>query len=150
MSASFAYEDPYLRAQQEQGMSAPQKASKVLKEMGRNAYSSGKGFAKVGMLFASLECVIEGVRSFPSVRIQIYLSVCTQYRAKNDIWNSVSAGFLSGGILARASGPKAAFGGGLAFAAFSAAIDLWLRKEPAEYVFLHFQSCRFLLVYSDD
>jgi len=62
MSASFAYEDPYLRAQQEQGMSTPQKASKIMKEMGRNAYSSGKGFAKVGMLYASLECVIEGVR----------------------------------------------------------------------------------------
>lgn len=59
----------------------------------------------------------------------------TQYRAKNDIWNSVSSGFLAGGILARNSGPKAAFGGGLAFAAFSAAIDmLFLRREPSEYV----------------
>jgi len=56
-----------------------------------------------------------------------------QYRAKNDIYNSVSAGFVSGGILARNSGPKAVITGGLAFAAFSAAIDmLFLRRETAE------------------
>jgi mitochondrial import inner membrane translocase subunit TIM22 len=55
-----------------------------------------------------------------------------QYRAKNDMTNSVAAGFVAGGILARNSGPKAAFGGGLAFAAFSAAIDLFLRREPPE------------------
>ncbi len=56
-----------------------------------------------------------------------------QYRAKNDIYNSVSAGFVSGGILARNAGPKAAVGGGLAFAAFSAAIDLlFLRRETPE------------------
>ena len=46
--------------------------------------------------------------------------------------NSVAAGFVAGGILARNSGPKADFGGGLAFAAFSAAIDLFLRREPPE------------------
>ena len=55
-----------------------------------------------------------------------------KYRAKNDIANSVAAGFIAGGILARNSGPQAAFGGGVAFAAFSAAIDLFLRREPAE------------------
>ena len=48
--------------------------------------------------------------------------------------NPVAAGFLAGGILARNSGPKAAFGGGMAFAAFSAAIDLFLRRESSEYV----------------
>jgi import inner membrane translocase subunit TIM22 len=48
--------------------------------------------------------------------------------------NPVAAGFVAGGILARNSGPTGAVGGGLAFAAFSAAIDLFLRREPAEYV----------------
>lgn len=47
-----------------------------------------------------------------------------QYRAKNDMVNPVLAGFLAGGILARGSGPTAMLGGGLAFAAFSGAIDL--------------------------
>lgn len=48
------------------------------------------------------------------------------------MYNSVGAGFFAGGVLARNSGPKAVLGGGLAFAAFSAAIDLFLRREPAE------------------
>jgi import inner membrane translocase subunit TIM22 len=46
--------------------------------------------------------------------------------------NPVAAGFLSGAVLARHSGPTAMLGGGAAFAAFSAAIDLYLRKAPAE------------------
>ncbi|KAF5355183.1 hypothetical protein D9756_005476 [Leucocoprinus leucothites] len=118
MSASFAYEDPLLRQRSQAGMNTTQKASQIFREMGRGMYTSGRGFGKVGALFAGIECVIEG------------------YRAKNDIWNSVSSGFLAGGVLARTSGPKAAFGGGLAFAAFSAIIDLaFLRREPAEYAF---------------
>ncbi|KIP11329.1 hypothetical protein PHLGIDRAFT_83796 [Phlebiopsis gigantea 11061_1 CR5-6] len=110
MSASFAYEDPLARAQ----LSTTQKASEIFKEMGRNMYSSGKGFAKVGALFAGIECVIES------------------YRAKNDMVNPVAAGFVAGGVLARNAGPKAAFGGGIAFAAFSAAIDLFLRRETPD------------------
>ncbi|KAK1215487.1 Mitochondrial import inner membrane translocase subunit tim22 [Marasmius sp. AFHP31] len=113
MSASFAYEDPFLR-NQTQPQRATQKASQILKDMGKGMWTSGRGFAKVGALFASIECVIES------------------YRAKNDIYNSVSAGFLSGGILARNAGPKAAIGGGAAFAAFSAAIDLFLRRETPD------------------
>lgn len=46
--------------------------------------------------------------------------------------NPVAAGFVAGGVLARASGPKAALGGGVAFAAFSAVIDLFLRRESSE------------------
>ena len=57
MSASFAYEDPMLRTQTTQ-----QKASAIFKEMGRNMWSSGKGFGKVGALVAGVECVIESVR----------------------------------------------------------------------------------------
>ena len=55
-----------------------------------------------------------------------------QYRARNDMTNGVLGGFVTGGILARASGPKAAVGGGLAFAAFSAAIEMFLRRETPE------------------
>lgn len=46
--------------------------------------------------------------------------------------NPVAAGFIAGGILARNSGPKAAAGGAVAFAAFSAVIDLFLRREVSE------------------
>lgn len=48
--------------------------------------------------------------------------------------NPIAAGFLSGGILARSQGPKATIAGGLAFAAFSAAIDMFLRREPPGYI----------------
>lgn len=56
--------------------------------------------------------------------------------------NAVTAGFLSGAILARKSGLKAMTGGALAFAGFSAAIDLFIRRETSELVcsHLHFSS----------
>ena len=57
MSSSFAYEDPLLR----QNLNARQKASEIFKEMGKGVWRSGKGFAKVGALFAGIECVIESV-----------------------------------------------------------------------------------------
>ncbi|KAI0724698.1 mitochondrial import inner membrane translocase subunit TIM22 [Fomitopsis betulina] len=113
MSTSFAYEDPLLR-QTTGNLSRTQKASEIFKDMGKGMWRSGKGFGKVGALFAGVECVIES------------------YRAKNDMVNPVAAGFLAGGILARNAGPKAAFGGGIAFAAFSAVIDLFMKHESAE------------------
>lgn len=59
MSSSFAYEDPLARAH----LTTSQKAGEIFKEMGRGVWSSGKGFAKVGALFAGIECVIESVRT---------------------------------------------------------------------------------------
>ncbi|EJT96885.1 mitochondrial import inner membrane translocase subunit TIM22 [Dacryopinax primogenitus] len=116
MSASLQYEDPILRQQSAAGqaLSSGQKTLEVFKEMGRGMWRSGKGFGKVGALYAGSECVIES------------------YRARNDMTNAVAAGFVSGAILAASSGPKAAFGGGLAFAAFSAAIDMFMRRETKE------------------
>ncbi|KAJ9105929.1 Mitochondrial import inner membrane translocase subunit tim22 [Naganishia adeliensis] len=113
MSATFAYEDPLSKASEKLVGTRAQTAF-IFKEMGRNMWTSGKGFAKVGALYSGFECCIEG------------------YRAKNDIYNAVAGGFLSGAVLARSSGIRAALGGGAAFAAFSAVIDLWIRKEPAE------------------
>lgn len=62
MSSSFAYEDPLLRGHPSGELSRTQKASEVFKEMGRGMWRSGKGFGKVGALFAGIECVIESVR----------------------------------------------------------------------------------------
>jgi hypothetical protein len=61
MNASFAYEDPLLRAQAEAGKTGAQKARDVFREMATNAWRSGRGFGKVGALFAGTECVIESV-----------------------------------------------------------------------------------------
>lgn len=148
MSASFAYEDPYLRAQSQAAMNTTQKASQIFKEMGKGMWTSGKSFGKIGALFAGVECVIESVCQYIILDTAPYLHYVVfaiKYRAKNDIYNSVSAGFVSGGILARNSGPKAVVGGGLAFAAFSAVIDLvFLRRDTPEYV-LSFHFAHYLL-----
>lgn len=58
MSASFAYEDPLLR---QRTLNTGQKAREIFREMGKGMWTSGKGFGKVGALFAGTECVIEGV-----------------------------------------------------------------------------------------
>ncbi|KAI5865581.1 mitochondrial import inner membrane translocase, subunit Tim17/22 [Durotheca rogersii] len=80
------------------------------KDMGSRSYSTAKNFGLVGLMFAGIECGIEG------------------YRARNDMFNGAAAGCLTGGILARNGGPAAVAGGCAAFAAFSAAIDAWLRQ----------------------
>ena len=84
------------------------------RDMGARGYSTAKSFAKVGALFSGIECGIEGLR------------------AKNDLANGVAAGCLTGAILARGGGPQAAAFGCAGFAAFSAAIDTWLRQPKDE------------------
>lgn len=84
------------------------------KDMGSRSLSMARNFGKVGALFAGIECGIEGLR------------------AKNDLANGVAAGCLTGGVLARNAGPQAMAGGCVAFAAFSAAIDAWMRQPKDE------------------
>lgn len=79
------------------------------KDMGRSALSSAKNFGYIGAIFAGTECCIEG------------------YRAKNDLANGVAAGCLTGGFLAKNAGPQAMAFGCAGFAAFSAAIDYYMR-----------------------
>lgn len=80
-------------------------------DMGTRAWSSAKNFGFIGLIFTGTECSIESLR------------------AKNDIWNGVSAGCLTGGGLAIKSGPQSALFGCAAFAAFSTAVDLYLRSD---------------------
>ncbi|KAM3068989.1 Mitochondrial import inner membrane translocase subunit tim22 [Clarireedia jacksonii] len=84
-----------------------------LKDMGSRSYSSAKNFGKVGAIFAGTECCIEG------------------YRAKNDLTNGVLAGCITGGVLAAPAGPQAAAVGCAGFAAFSAAVD-WYMRRPGD------------------
>jgi len=84
------------------------------RDMAKTAYSSAKNFGFIGAVFAGTECCIEG------------------FRAKNDIWNGVSAGCLTGGGLALKAGPQAVALGCGGFAAFSAAIDWYLRLPEDE------------------
>ncbi|KAG4424284.1 Tim17/Tim22/Tim23/Pmp24 family-domain-containing protein [Cadophora sp. MPI-SDFR-AT-0126] len=84
-----------------------------LRDMGARSFSSAKNFGKVGAIFAGTECCIEG------------------FRAKNDLANGVLAGCITGGVLAAPAGPQAAALGCAGFAAFSAAIDAYMRR-PSE------------------
>ncbi|KAF2245975.1 mitochondrial import inner membrane translocase, subunit Tim17/22 [Trematosphaeria pertusa] len=85
-----------------------------LRDMYRSSLSSGRNFAKVGAIFSGTECAIEGLR------------------AKNDIWNGVAGGCITGGVLARSAGPQAAAVGCAGFAVFSAAIDSYMRMPEDE------------------
>ena len=69
--------------------------------------------SRYGSIFAGTECCIEG------------------FRAKNDLANGVLAGCITGGVLAAPAGPQAAALGCAGFAAFSAAIDAYMRR-PSE------------------
>ena len=80
------------------------------KDMGARSYSSAKNFGKVGAIFSGVECCIEGLR------------------AKNDLRNGVYAGCVTGGVLAAPAGPQAAALGCAGFAAFSLAIDSYMRR----------------------
>lgn len=77
--------------------------------MGSRSFSSAKNFGLVGLIFSGTECCIEG------------------FRAKNDLTNGVAAGCITGGVLAAKAGPQAAALGCAGFAAFSAAIDAYMR-----------------------
>ncbi|CAG59534.1 uncharacterized protein GVI51_G05489 [Nakaseomyces glabratus] len=80
-------------------------------DMGKRAYSSAKNFGYIGMIYAGVECAVESLR------------------AKNDIYNGITAGCITGGGLAYKSGPQAALVGCAGFAAFSAAIDMYMKSE---------------------
>lgn len=79
-----------------------------LRDMYRSSLASGKNFAKVGAIFSGTECAIEGLR------------------AKNDLYNGVAGGCITGGVLARNAGPQAVAVGCAGFAVFSAAIDAYM------------------------
>jgi len=85
-----------------------------LRDMAKQSISSGRNFAKVGAIFSGTECAIEGLR------------------AKNDLYNGVAGGCLTGGILARNAGPQAVAVGCAGFAVFSAAIDAYMRMPEDE------------------
>ncbi|KAG8813041.1 Mitochondrial import inner membrane translocase subunit tim22, partial [Serendipita sp. 399] len=109
MSTSFAYDDPLARTD----LSTRKKTVEMFKDMGRGMWRSGRSFGKVGALYSGVECVIES------------------YRAKNDMTNAIAGGFVTGGILARNSGPRAALAGAVGFAAFSTAIEMFLRRDTS-------------------
>ncbi|MCJ1363976.1 Mitochondrial import inner membrane translocase subunit tim22 [Acarospora aff. strigata] len=108
--SSMSYDTP-LTAQGQQLADLPirEQLRKGFKDMGSRSFSSAKNFALVGAIFSGTECCIEG------------------FRAKNDLKNGIAAGCITGGVLGAKAGPQAAALGCAGFAAFSAAIDYYMR-----------------------
>jgi import inner membrane translocase subunit TIM22 len=77
----------------------------VAREMGSRAYSTGKNFAVLGVMFSAFECNIES------------------YRGKTDLWNGTLSGFSTGAMLGLRAGLKPGIFGGIGFAAFSCLIE---------------------------
>jgi import inner membrane translocase subunit TIM22 len=84
------------------------------RDMGKRSYSSAKNFMLIGAMYSGTECCVEG------------------YRAKSDLTNSVAAGCITGAALAFKAGPQAALLGCGGFAAFSAAIDAYMRMPESD------------------
>ncbi|AOA61504.1 TIM22 complex subunit [Komagataella phaffii] len=82
-------------------------------DMGRRSWSSAKNFGYIGMIYSAVECSVESLR------------------AKNDLYNGTAAGCITGAGLAIKSGPQAALLGCAGFAAFSTAIDMYMRGEAS-------------------
>lgn len=115
MSTQMSYDSP-LTPQGREISNLPwrEQVRRGFKDMGSRSWSSAKNFGIVGALYSGTECCIEGLR------------------AKNDLTNSVTAGCLTGGILGAKAGPQAAAFGCAGFAAFSAAIDAYMRMPESE------------------
>lgn len=80
-------------------------------EMRTRAWSTGKNFAMLGIMFSTFECNIES------------------YRGRTDLYNGFMSGFLTGGVLGLRAGIKPAIFGGIGFALFSAAIEAVLMSR---------------------
>ncbi|KAL3042353.1 hypothetical protein OYC64_020322 [Pagothenia borchgrevinki] len=84
-------------------------AREVLKDMGQRGMSYAKNFAVIGAMFSCTECVIES------------------HRGVTDWKNAVYSGCVTGGAIGFRAGLKAGVLGCGGFAAFSAAIEYYLR-----------------------
>ncbi|KAJ2502500.1 Mitochondrial import inner membrane translocase subunit tim22 [Coemansia sp. RSA 1972] len=91
--------------------STKQQIKTVFRDMGTKSLSSAKNFAIMAAIYSGSECMIES------------------YRARNDIYNSIGAGCVTGGTLAVRTGPRGMAAGCAGFAAFSAAIDWYMHRD---------------------
>lgn len=62
MSSSFRYEDPF-SSPAFANKGTAQKATEMMKDMGKGMWRGGKQWGYLGLLFTGIECCIEGVRS---------------------------------------------------------------------------------------
>ncbi|XP_013108602.1 mitochondrial import inner membrane translocase subunit Tim22 [Stomoxys calcitrans] len=86
-----------------------QTAREIFREMRATTHSYAKNFALIGCVFSAVECAIESERGV------------TDWR------NGTYAGAVTGGLIGLRAGVKAGIIGAAGFAAFSTAIDYYMR-----------------------
>jgi len=129
--SSFEYAGPTMNEEMVK-QTTKQQIKHAFKDMGTRSLSMAKNFGMVGMIYSGSECCIESVSLQESRAIIVMVLLMLQsiqYRAKNDLTNSVAAGAFTGGLLAAKAGPQAMALGAGGFALFSLAIDWYMRRD---------------------
>ncbi|KAG4067643.1 hypothetical protein HA402_005415 [Bradysia odoriphaga] len=88
-----------------------QTAREIFREMRKTTHGYAKNFSVIGLMFAGVECTIESCRG------------------KSDWRNGTYAGGITGGLIGLRAGVKAGILGAAGFAAFSTAIDYYMRQR---------------------
>uniref|UniRef100_A0A1B0DAA4 Mitochondrial import inner membrane translocase subunit TIM22 n=1 Tax=Phlebotomus papatasi TaxID=29031 RepID=A0A1B0DAA4_PHLPP len=88
-----------------------QTAREIFREMRTTTHGYAKNFALIGAVFSAVECTIESSRG------------------KSDWRNGTYAGAITGGLIGVRAGLKAGIVGAAGFAAFSTAIDYYMRQR---------------------
>uniref|UniRef100_A0A0K8TRF4 Mitochondrial import inner membrane translocase subunit TIM22 n=1 Tax=Tabanus bromius TaxID=304241 RepID=A0A0K8TRF4_TABBR len=88
-----------------------QTVKEIFREMRQTTHSHAKNFALIGAVFAIVECSVEG------------------HRGKSDWRNGTYAGAITGGLIGLRAGIKAGIIGAAGFAAFSSAMDYYMRHR---------------------
>ena len=79
-----------------------------LRDMKTRALSTGRSFALVGGVYATVECFLE------------------RLRGRKDMRNALASGAVTGALIAVRAGPRAMAFGGAGFAAFSGVMELMM------------------------
>lgn len=80
----------------------------MVRSTGQRSSMYARSFGMIGLLYSGIECVIEG------------------HRGRHDVYNSFYTGALTGGLLARGTGPTGMAMGAATFAGFSVVIDQYM------------------------
>ena len=91
-------------------MSTKEQLKIHFRSMRSRSFRLSKQFAGVGLLYSGIDCML------------------AKERAKQDMMNALYTGCATGGLLAMRAGPAGMAGGCATFAAFTYAIELWMRS----------------------
>jgi len=111
MGGFFHTMQPLDTAHLDDKLSTWEQVRRTYRGFGDSCLRSAKGFAKVGLVYSTVECFIE------------------RERASRDIQNAMYGGCVTGAILAYQAGPQAMAFGCLGFGAFSGIIEKVMNSD---------------------